>query len=101
MSRYARRTDTNHSEIVNLLRSIGAQVLDLHALPGALDVLVGFRGVLHLFEVKHGKGWKLTEAEGITIERFRSIGCPVHIVETEDDVLRALRILPRPRGGNG
>lgn len=92
----AKRVDTNHKRIVETIRDIGAQVLDLHALPGALDVLIGWRGVLHLVEIKHGKGWTLTEAENVTIGRFRAVGCPVHVVETVDDLLRALGALDRP-----
>ena len=53
MSR-ARRVDANHAQIIADLRNIGAAVLDVHALPGALDLLVGWRGVLHLVEVKDG-----------------------------------------------
>lgn len=35
----ARRTDSNHNDILTMAREVGAEVLDLHALPGALDTL--------------------------------------------------------------
>ncbi len=49
-----KRTDANHSAIVQALRQVGAVVLDVHALPGCLDLLVAYRGALSLLEVKDG-----------------------------------------------
>ena len=93
MSR-ARRVDANHAQIIADLRNIGAAVLDVHALPGALDLLVGWRGVLHLVEVKDGakppSAQRLTPAEVATIARFRALGCPVHSVTSGDAALRAI-----------
>lgn len=90
----ARRTDHNHSDVLTMARQVGAEVLDLHALPGALDALVGFRGRLYLVEIKDGakvkSKRKLTDAETATIARFRLIGCPVLVVETSDDLLRGI-----------
>lgn len=92
--RYARKKDANHSDVFGLARQVGAEVLDLHALPGALDGLVGYRGRLYLVEVKDGakkkSKRKLTPAEIATVDRFRAIGCPVLVVETEDDLLRGI-----------
>jgi hypothetical protein len=90
----ARRTDTNHSEVLTMARQVGAEVLDLHALPGALDALVGYRGQLFLVEIKDGakvkSKRKLTPAEVATVERFRLVGCPVLVVETSLDLLRGI-----------
>lgn len=90
----ARRIDHNHNDVFREARQVGAEVLDLHALPGALDGLVGYRGVLYLVEVKDGakvkSKRKLTPAEIATVERFRLVGCPVLIVETSDDLLRGI-----------
>lgn len=90
----ARRVDSNHADVFSLARRVGAEVLDLHALPGALDGLVGFRGRLYLVEVKDGakvkSKRKLTPAEEATIARFRAIGCPVLVVETADELLRGI-----------
>ena len=92
--KYARRVDGNHRSIVTTLRQVGAEVLDIHALPAVLDILVGYRGVFHLIEIKDGtkppSERALTDAEKSTIERFRRIGCPVHVVETDDEALRAI-----------
>ena len=60
----ARKVDANQSEIVEALRAIGASVFLLHAVGcGCPDLLVGFRGVNHLLEIKCGRHAKLTPAE--------------------------------------
>ena len=51
------RVDTNHGEIVKALRAVGASVQSLAPLgKGCPDLLVGFRGVNYVLEVKYGKG---------------------------------------------
>lgn len=41
MSKYARRTDANHGDIIDVLRALGCAVLDLSALgKGCPDILV-------------------------------------------------------------
>jgi hypothetical protein len=55
MVRMPRRVDSNHGEIVAALRKGGATVQSLAAIgQGCPDLLVGFRGVNYLFEVKDG-----------------------------------------------
>lgn len=97
MSRRIARTDANHREVLDTVTAIGAEVLDLHSLGGALDALVGFRGRLYLVEIKDGRKQpskrRLTAAERATIERFQRIGCPVIVAESADDLLRAIGAL--------
>jgi hypothetical protein len=51
--RRAAKVDRNQAEIVAALRDIGATVQPLHAVgAGCPDLLVGFRGVNYLIEVK-------------------------------------------------
>lgn len=51
-----RKVDLNHREIVQIFRSLGYSVLDLHILgKGAPDLLVAKFGVNTLIEVKDGK----------------------------------------------
>ena len=94
MSRFARRTDSNHAEIVAGLRQCGVAVLDLHALPGALDALCGFRGRLTLLEIKDGaksaSRKRLTPAELATVELFALHGCSVAVVDSLDAALKVL-----------
>ena len=67
MSKYARRIDANQNEIVNALRGKGASVRVVTQGDGIPDLLVGYRGVTILMEVKDGQkapsARKLTEAE--------------------------------------
>ena len=54
--RRAAKTDRNQSEIVAALRKVGATVQSLAAVgDGVPDLLVGFRRVTYLLEVKDGK----------------------------------------------
>lgn len=51
--RRAAKVDRNQPEIVAALRAAGATVQPLHAVgQGCPDLLVGYRGVNHLIEVK-------------------------------------------------
>jgi Holliday junction resolvase len=53
--RRAARVDANQNEIVNALRRAGASVaVTSHVGGGFPDVVVGFRGVNYLFEIKDG-----------------------------------------------
>ena len=55
MSR-AKRVDANQGEIVDALRAVGAKVQPLHMVgEGVPDLLVRYRGDLHLVEVKDGR----------------------------------------------
>ncbi len=55
MARRAARTDANQTEIVQMLRKIGASVQSLAMVgQGVPDLLVGFRGENFLFEIKDG-----------------------------------------------
>lgn len=97
MMRRRAKVDANHWELAARLRQVGAEVLDLHALPGALDLLVGVRGRLVLVELKDGlkppSKRKLTPAEQGTIARFRAVGCPVVVAATEDELLQGLGLI--------
>lgn len=95
--RTAARKDANHQEIVEALRQVGAKVKDLAGLPGALDLLVGFRGQLYWFEIKDGRKMpsqrKLTKEEQAVFDEFD--GCPVYKVESVDQAYRILGIVDK------
>jgi hypothetical protein len=58
---YAKKIDTLQTEVVSALRKIGASVTILSAVgKGVPDLLVGFRGVNFLIEVKSHSKAKLT-----------------------------------------
>ena len=84
------KTDHNQNEIVQALRQIGATVVLLHKVgSGVPDLLVGFRGVTYLLEVKQLKG-----KPNLLQERwYREWNgrAPV-IVKTIDDAINAVMI---------
>lgn len=91
MSRYARRVDDNHREVVATFEALGCRVRSTAALGrGFPDLLVLCRGMLHLVEVKDGRKpkseRKLTPAE----EAFAK-AWPVSLVECREDATRLVR----------
>ena len=90
----SKRVDQNHKSIVNGLREVGAEVQSLANLgKGCPDLLVGFRKVWYVAEVKDGSKspsrQRLTEAEKEWHERFNRIA-PVHIWASLDDALKTI-----------
>lgn len=58
-----KRVDANQKGIIKRLRSFGASVQDIHEVgQGCPDIMVGFRGINFLFEVKT-EGEDLNERE--------------------------------------
>lgn len=95
MSRWARRVDSNHGEIAAAATAIGAMVVDLsRAGDGIPDLLIGWRGLWLLVEVKDGR--KPPSARALTPDQvefhadaeFR--GLPCYIVESVDRLLEIL-----------
>jgi len=85
------RTDDNQSEIIKALRDLGAVVTDCSSLRKAFDLLVGYRGKLHIIEVKDGSKpksqRKLTEGETKCKESFERVGVPYNVVESVEDAI--------------
>ena len=86
------KSDANAHQIVEKLRGIGASVAYIGSpfqVPGIPDLLVGWRGVTHLMEIKNPatKG-KLKPGQ----EKFRQewTGGPLHAVWTVEDAFAAL-----------
>lgn len=87
-----KRVDANQKEIVAALRKVGATVQTLHEVgKGCPDLLVAFRGVNYLLEVKDGKKTpskqRLNEDEQ---EWHAKWGGPVHVVRSVDEAIRVL-----------
>jgi hypothetical protein len=98
VSRYARKVDDNHAELVRLWRNMGAVVLPLASVgDGVPDVLVGFRQKWTPVEIKNlaGRGRKLTPAQVLLHGEIKRAGLPLAIVTNEDE---ALAILGARRG---
>jgi len=86
--RRAAKVDTNQTEIVDALRAVGAVVTSIHRHGyGVPDILVSYRGVWYLMEIKTTTG-KLTPAENEFIERHHN--ATVNVVRYVDDALEAI-----------
>jgi Holliday junction resolvase len=92
MGYYARRTDSNHAQILDALASVGWYTLDLsRAGFGAPDVLAVRAGRLIPIEIKDGaksaSRRQLTPAEVEVHAAFAAAGVPVVVVTTVDEAL--------------
>jgi hypothetical protein len=91
--RHAARIDANQEQIVAALRAMGATVRIVTQGNGLPDLLVGFRGVTILMEVKDGQkvpsARKLTPAEQKFFEEWR--GGIVAIVNSVDEAIDLLK----------
>ena len=90
--RRAAKTDDNQAEIVAALRKIGATVQPLHAIgQGCPDILVGWRGMNTILEIKDGKkppsARKLTEDQEKWHAAWRG---QVTVVETVEQAIEAV-----------
>lgn len=93
--RRAARIDTNQPEIVQALRAIGASVAPTHMIGrGFPDIVVGFRGLNFLIEIKDGSKppskRQLTPDEQEWHEAWQG---KVVVVETVDEAYEAIGAL--------
>jgi Holliday junction resolvase len=90
--RRAAKIDANQTEIVKALRQVGASVQSLASTgKGCPDLLVGFRGVNWLLEIKDGQ--KVKSARKLTpdqVEWHESWRGRVYIVESVDQAISLL-----------
>lgn len=92
MSKRFSRVDDNQKALVKQLRKIGCSVLHTHTIGhGAPDIIVGFRGINYLCEVKDPKKYpsqrQLTSDE---LEFHNEWKGQIMILETIDDFLNAI-----------
>ena len=92
------KVDKNQPEIVKALRASGAAVLHCHQLKNAFDILVGYRGVLYMVEIKMpGKANTVTEGENKCLEMFEKVGCKYHVVTDIQEALAVIGAAPKVR----
>ena len=89
-----KRVDNNHADIVEGVRAVGGEVQSLASVgKGCVDVLVAFRGVWYVAEIKDGSKppskRALTLDETIWHKKF-SRHAPVHIWTSLEDALRTI-----------
>lgn len=90
------RIDDNQQTIVNILRTTGATVVSLSGVgKGVPDLLVGFRGVTLLMEIKDGKkppsDRKLTTDQQKWHAEWR--GGALAIVDSADSALKMIGVI--------
>lgn len=88
------RVDANQAEVVEALRKAGATVQSLASVGGGCpDLLVGYRGVNHLVEIKDGSkppsGRRLTEDEAAWHRAWT--GEQVEVIESVEDAMYMLQ----------
>lgn len=87
--------DTNHSDIVIALQSLGAYVFDAAAVgSGFPDIVVFFRGKVLLIEIKDGarapSARKLRDSQVFMHAEAARCGVKVHVVTNVDEALALL-----------
>lgn len=91
--RIAARVDNNQANVIVALRKVGASVQSLAPIgKGCPDLLVGYKGINYLMEVKDGK--KVPSAQKLTIDQqhWHSVWMgAVHIVKNENEALKILK----------
>lgn len=84
LNRYAKRRDSNEQSIVNILRTFGATVIR----SDAVDLIVGYKGVNYLLEVKTPTG--VLKPSQIQLRDFWA--GKYDIVRSEHEALRAIGV---------
>lgn len=83
---YAKKIDANQPAIVEALEAVGAKVW---AIGDPLDLLVAFREVFYILEVKM-PGEKLSVSQQKTVLKMWDAGCKVCVVYDVDEALQAI-----------
>ena len=88
--RRAAKVDSNQREIIKALKDIGASVQLLHQVGGGCpDVMVGYRGVTTLLEVKNPAGLnKVSESQKSWQNEW--CGGPVWVVRSAGEAIDAV-----------
>lgn len=89
------RTDANDSEIVEVLRKLGAEVVDLSQVGrGVPDKLVYYKKRFHLIEIKNKGpcGWKYTPSQKKFMEKHTM---PVATIDSVDSAIMWARNVSR------
>lgn len=99
MSKFARRQDANHSEIVDAYEKLGVSVLDLSKVaeltkPGCPDLLCALHGHTWLSETKTDVG-QLSPAQVHFAELWKG---KVRVVRSIDDVIAVVQEIRGRRG---
>jgi uncharacterized protein with PhoU and TrkA domain len=83
------RRDTNQAEIVAAAEKIGAACVQQSRTAG-FDILVLYRGKLHVVEIKNGKRWALTPNESKMLDECIRQGVEYNIITSVDEMVEML-----------
>lgn len=86
LNRYAKKRDSNESEIIQALTDVGAYVIKLDR----FDLLVAFMGGLFALEVKVNEKAKVTKIQREDSAEFAKVGTPYTFVYSPEDALKAI-----------
>jgi len=91
-TKYARRIDTNHTQVVKKLRELGATVFDASRMgQGFPDLVIGINGKTVLVEIKSGEEKKFTEAQLKFMENWK--GSTVVRINDLESAERLIKLL--------
>jgi len=89
---YAKRVDSNHSDIVKTLRDLGCSVFDTSRVAGGFpDLVVGRNNKTVLVEVKADEKSKFTPAQELFMINWR--GSTVVRIDSVDSAIRLVKLL--------
>ena len=89
---YAKRTDSNHSEIVKTLRQLGCSVFDSSRVAGGFpDLVVGKNQITCLVEIKATEQSRFTAAQELFMMNWR--GSTVVRINDVDGAIRLVKML--------
>ena len=92
MTYYKKRVDENQRTITHTFIAMGASVLNLSTVGrGCPDLLIGYRGVSCLVEVKSSDKATYTEPQVKFMQEWR--GGPVSRVDSVDAAIRLIKML--------
>ncbi len=91
------KKDANHTELVKYIRKQGATWQHTHSIPGALDGILGYRGIDQRVEIKNPKAnnIRITDAEQKTFNEWKGRKPVVIVSELSVD-----NLLQNMRGGH-
>jgi hypothetical protein len=89
---YAKRVDSNHSDIVKTLRDLGCSVFDTSRVAGGFpDLVIGRNNKTVLVEVKADEKSKFTPAQELFMMNWR--GSTVVRIDSVDSAIRLVKLL--------
>jgi hypothetical protein len=84
---YHSKVDANQPEILRCLRKAGISYKPVHQIKGFCDIVVGFKGVNYLFEIKVDHKKKLSKAEQEFSDGWKG---QYHIVTSFNEILNII-----------